>query len=439
MRFLAACKTYVAMPFSILGKLVSSAGQTLFGTQKAVNYILKDSDNLHPVNISVSSISIFCNFFVNCVTRVPALYYKFTSTSESPAPTVALKTCCSKVSGCLCGDFSPCPSGSAYFVLRASGAVSAIFTSINAYLGAITLSEFIASLSGSDIHDGGWIDTTVQASAVLLAVTSFASYYTYNLRKVEESSRKFSQYLEDRKDPHTAEENTLNKKHALAWLIASFSIISAPFLAYFSTKHALIKIPKGTLIPDTALKALAGGSSVSSLLTTSVINVPSIYTFLAEENISYPETTRFKILRYLTYGIGSVDSLLTGLGNYRGVIETFKDISALDPYGPIITLAIICGLSTTASNFTFSVYDGYNKFMLDLYKHRNYTDIPDGLVETRIENLDAIAINDSDAPRLYGMQGPQLFTPPPSPTSPARTIASSASSASRLIVPSSTH
>jgi hypothetical protein len=74
-----------------------------------------------------------------------------------------------------------------------------------------------------------------------------------------------------------------------------------------------------------------------------------------------------KTVRTNAIVFGSLDSLSSGLCTANGVINSATEMAKLNPYGPIILLAALAGISSGINNALFSVRVGYHDFVQGLY------------------------------------------------------------------------
>jgi hypothetical protein len=157
-----------------LGKIVASTGQTLFSTHHALGYILKNLPTSALINI-ISVIAAICTLLVISITRIPAIYKQFqvSPRQEGIAANLHEDNFYQKLS---------------YNTLVSCNIAAGIFSSVGAYLGTVTIVEFIASFYNHSTANG--VAAYTQICATFIALASFASFYSFNIQKAKINSIK---------------------------------------------------------------------------------------------------------------------------------------------------------------------------------------------------------------------------------------------------------
>lgn len=331
-------KNFIIAIFS-LGKIIAASGQTLFTARHALSYMLKNVSIDCPTNI-ISGIFAGCTLFIISITRVPAIRLQFGSgLQEKNIAHPFANSCCKKY---------------AYHMLVCFNSAAGVFSSIGAYLGTVTIVEFISGLGNYHVHT-----IFTQAFAILVAISSFASYYSFNIRKAKINSIHLIEKI------NFQIPKLLMNKIVLKTMIVSFlNVASVPFIAYFLTRNALYKMPyMDLLLSAYHIKWIAAFSAFTALIANLTTTVAAMHEYFieSEKEDRSKEPAFWLSLRYITYAAGLIDSSANGLGNFLGVITISHDVFNTSLYNDyIILIAIGCGMSATLLNLAFSIRQGFN-------------------------------------------------------------------------------
>lgn len=212
--------------------------------------------------------------------------------------------------------------------------------------------------------------TYINLFSILIAITSFASYYSFNIQKAKYNSANLIMNIKN--------NNLLSFDTVLfkAFIVSLLNIVSIPFIAYFLTKNAIYKMTYIThFLSGNCIKWIAIFSAITALITCLSTTVPAVHEYFNQnKNHNEMESMRWLTLRFTTYFAGLFDSVANGMGNFLGVIYITNDVFNISIYNNhIIILAIGCGISATLLNLAFSIRQGFND--LNLQKKINQSDI----------------------------------------------------------------
>lgn len=325
------------------GKIVASSGQTLFSTHHALSYILKNTSIGSLIN-TISVIAAFCTLVVISITRIPAIYKQFQVNPEHKVMAANL------YKENFYQKFS-------YNTLVSCNIAAGIFSSVGAYLGTITIIDFVANFYRHSTANS--LVAYTQISAIVIAFASFSSYYAFNIQKAKTNSIKIINHI------NQTNVFQINKVFIKTFMISFLNIVSVPFIAYFLTKSALYKIPHlSYLLPAASIQLIAGFSAITALIASLTTTVAAMHEYFTEQdNISsrQTDTLSWLTLRYITYGTGLIDSSANGLGNYLGVIAISHDVFNTDLCNQyVVIIAVGCAISAALLNLAFSIRQGFN-------------------------------------------------------------------------------
>ena len=343
-------------------RLFSSAGSALFTLMNVFKFFNQEASIvLRPL----SYLAIGINIYAMLATRIASIFRQFRGETaphlpQENQPATTTPTAPQKKQCCACHCELGIKGSLVYSIFVASGILSSLFSSLNNYLGAITLMEFIGKEGfKSDVHDEEWKEITIQSIAILCAISNLISYHSFNVRKIKENARNLAQKIQANKNC------TCDANIAKTISISLFSLVSSIFISYFSTNKAVRKIPH-ILIPEKiiiALSATAGGSSLGAAL---IADIPSLYDALSknqQEEKRYQPTDTPRIespLRKTTYTIGSIDAGNTlGCSTFISITNTMGDLFQINAHGYIMIPAAMCAISKTILGSTFFVRKGY--------------------------------------------------------------------------------
>lgn len=369
-------KITAVIVFSV-GKCIAASGQTLFGMQHALSYCLK-SKGLDPIHMPLLIITTLSTFLVIVITRIPAIYRQFFRAEKN-----------NLLAGSMLGneknyviDKSKLKQFIFHFLVIC-GFIAGAFSAFGSYLGTITINNFIIRFLGNNFHQTSSQLVGIQCFAILVAISTFISFYTFNFRKTKQNVAKL--LVIDIKF-------TLNSAIIKTFGVSLLSLVSTPFLAYFLTKHALYQVPHLTIwLPEYFLKAIATLSSLTALIASLTTNVPATHEFFSKHtdavprvalrssvdlNNREPYNTRqndaapllWTFLKRTTYTAGFGDSIANGLANFMSVLDVAFDAFNIDPQGLIIIFATFCGISSAILNANFSIRQGFQDFAHDYQK-----------------------------------------------------------------------
>lgn len=435
-------KSTVKAIFFSTGRMISSPGASNFNMTKFMMYALMVQEN-NPWITALGLTALAANAYVNAVTRVPAIFRTFREADPAPAalpppatnPHQPLAQIQEEENNNLStaliahndpSDAEPAEEKAevvttpkhpvttkgrtAYWLLKVSGWLSGCFTSLNAYLGAVSLYLFIQHLfdpSHDPAQDELWEKSIRIGFASGISLSSFVAFYSFIIENIESVATNFGLYVEN-------PNKTIDRHWAYAVLYCSGNILSAPFNAYFATVNTLNTIPGLNLMPEIWINGISAVSSASAAITGAANNIPSTHSFITtvgccrsniqEEKLDFIETPRWRFLRITTNVIGILDGIFTAAGTHNSVVNTLaKAPFNCDPYGPVVTLGLYCGTSSGFNNFTFSVRDGFRKFETDVLTRAQHKGSPHPKV-------------DEDDFMPFDLGGVSMFvTPRPSP------------------------
>lgn len=328
-----------------LGKIIGATGQTVFSVNHAFHYAFKN------INIEywINCISIFaagCTLLVIVMTRVPAIYRQLTVPIKQQTISNILNAHDKKFF---------------YRILINCNIISGFFSSIGAYFGALIIIEVVLNIENHSITAKEII--FYQTCAILVAISSFVSYYSFNIPKAKLNSIKFIDNLRQKNFKFI-----MNKHGLKTCFVSLLNVLSVPFIAYFLTKNAIYKMPYiSTHLSSMTIQWIAAFSSITALIASLTTTVPALHAYFNKNEMEYSnqDSVFWKILRYMTYSAGFVDSGASGLGNFLGVILISHDVFNISLYNNyIILFAIGCGLSAMSLNLSFSIRQGFNETLL---------------------------------------------------------------------------
>ena len=291
-----------------------------------------------------SSIAAVCTLLIISITRVPAIHRQFRPALKENNVFFSL------ADNCL---YKKC----IYYILIYFNIAAGVFSSIGAYLGTITIIEFISYIYNGPIHGPKWIIFS-QAFAIFIAISCFASYYSFNIHKAKSNTLNLI-----RKINRPNLKTLRNKNFFKTFMVSFLSVVSVPFIAYFVTKNAFYKMPYiNTAFSVSSIQWIATFSALTALIACLTTNVSALHEFFSKcKRLDFPKSTYWASLRNITYTAGLVDSAATGLGSFLGVITISRDIFQASLYdGYILYIAIGCGISAALMNLSFSVRQGFN-------------------------------------------------------------------------------
>lgn len=343
----------VVLPTIIsVGRMISSAGQTLFILPKFFQLLAillpqfqkwmgKDEAK---INDYVTYALIGCTVVINLSTRVPRIYAQFNpSQFADPVPEEQIEL----------GKTGT----SIYLTLRCLNYLSAGFTLLVSYLNAMTFIEFLSAKFNTNPHASD-AEYFTQSDAILLAFCATATYAIYSFRKAAPNSKITAKNLENLTIPHD--------KYALITLaISGVGTMTVPFLNFFSTESALGKIP--ITLTKTIKYIVASFSATSGLASHLMTQIPAVYNSLSEDKnmIRYAQEPCWnKPVKVMVYGAGVGDFTATAISNFTGTLNTCHNVIGIPERHPaLIACSIVGANSTAALNFFFSVYEGLKDTM----------------------------------------------------------------------------
>jgi hypothetical protein len=387
------CLKFVARPLFSAGKVISSAGQTLFGVQGAAAYILEVAEGCvmyNPIVMGIALGFVAADVFINLMTRVPAIYHQLRTI---PEPIPSLQTDKPKPSftervGNVCrgiGNFCKTTASivcsprrllgySVFGFTVLGGVVSSQFSSLAAYLGAVKLpelSEFFLKnhqdeCAANDHHStySDTVRTALYVYGAVIALSSLMSFISFNLKKVWTNSKK----LRDRIINEDSKKRPLNKiAFGLAFFMTLLNLAGNIGLAFRGTMSALGKLPKFlNADKQTKVSVWSTISSSSTLLTTTPFALYNFFDqFFSKERDELLDEMfkQYSKLSTATKIIGIFSSIGIGLSNLAGITALLAVLGA-NPYAwGIILLGGLSGLSTAVSNYAFTIIQGLEDYL----------------------------------------------------------------------------
>lgn len=366
-----------------LGKGVASMGLTLFGMIQFLEKLTGEKNSA--ISIPLSLITTSATFTLTCFTRIPAIFDKFSSKNEEEAVSLPYHFRVRNFEeldlikeeedeernrlGCCAHIF--------IHTFTLVGVVSGTFASLSALLGTKTLMEFILNqtseliynetsyneTSRGDPYEDAWKENLINAFALFIAFSNLMSFFSYNVEDVTNNVKSFVLSCKNGSwEIHIGYA-------CLTALISAPVLISSPFVANFSTSHALRQLP--FKLSDPTIKYL-GITSSSIKLTTDLLTFPrTTYEFLTKMFLSKTNSSDNRIntkcqmaIANVTLAAGGVDSFAEGCKTYVGVLSTLQLFKILPDY-PLLLMAFsaMCGGSAVASNMTFGVRKGVLQFL----------------------------------------------------------------------------
>lgn len=289
-----------------------------------------------------------CTLFIVSITRAPAIHRQF---HAERIPDLFLK-------------IESIYRKAIYYFLMIANISAGIFSSAGAYLGTITIIEFVAITFNHPIVNT-WQVTLAQLFSLFIAASSFAAFYSFNMHKAKINSIKLASL-------NKKNSNALFSKTAFKTLIVSLlNIISLPFIAYFLTKHAFHKMPcLLSYVSSNVIKCIAFFSAITALVSSLTTTVAAMYEYFGEVKSSdHNESTFLASFRYITYMTGIVDCSAGGLGAFLGVLTVTNDLF-FAPNQYVILLAIGSALSYAVLIFSFSVRQGFNDVIEYIHRRK---------------------------------------------------------------------
>lgn len=340
-------KTYLVIIILCVGKIIGATGQTLFNVHNSLNYIFQSINTNFAINMA-SIFAALCTLFIVSITRSPAIHRQFHS----------------RLIPDLSFDIKNIYRKSLYHFLVVANIVAGVFSSVGAYLGTITLIEFIANICQHPITNT-WEIIISQGIALFFSISSFVAFYSFNIYKAKLNSIKLA---------------TINKKSSKAFfnriaiktaIISFLNVLSLPFISYFLTKHALHKMPcLLDFLSLSIIKYIAVFAAVTALISSLTTTVAAMHEYFSEpKNPDQSESTFLAAFRYITYMTGIVDSSASGLGTFLGVVTISDDLFCA-PNHFVIVLAVGSALSSALLIFSFSVRQGFNDLIEYLQRRR---------------------------------------------------------------------
>lgn len=273
--------------------------------------------------------------------------------------------------------------------LKGLGLSSITFASLITFLGTVTFFKFL----GGDPTEHDYpkeleifLEALMYTAAGVTVVSKFYSSYTYvYLSATKKSAESIANWSIGLKNPNQLTVTLTRwqeaKKYGTTLGLSIFSIISAPFLAFYTTQQTLLNIPYlnyyTTFIFNFSLM-----STFSSFVNDTISKSPAVReTFEAwwynrETNSAKIKALLDARMPWLTganigmFVVGSIDSALTGASYTVYFMLTSHVVFGADLYNPyLFAFASACGVSATFINYAFSVRRGWHDFMADqIYK-----------------------------------------------------------------------
>lgn len=355
MRFLKFVRKNIVPSLVSFCRLFYTAGQAFFGSQAVAAYFSKliSKPFTNVLGFVYSGICITAAVLINAGTRVPQIFQIF-----SPKKKSLLRSSFDSQD-----DYASLRR-SGKFIFHASNfstEVSGLVQALQAYFGSIIMSEFIASQARTDAHDEAWKEALVQTTAVIIAMTSLATFYAYDKKILKHDGFVIAKLLQDRDfNFDTQTKKTLTK----TLLSVSLQLLASPFLAFFWTEPAIRIIPGmerylGEL-PIKMLTSICGFSAFTAGVTATVSDYQFFSLKKSDPNNNLKNS---KLLLGTTMTFGGIDSTAAALGNGAGFVIACNQLFKINPYGPILIAAIPIGISFGLRNMTFSVAPGYEEWL----------------------------------------------------------------------------
>lgn len=334
-----------------LTKIVSSMGQTFFGTRQATDYVFKTTTAEHSAALPIKIAAMTARTGTTLLTTVPVLRMQYGPSTESIV------------------EEQPENDPTSSIVLRWRGKIangllisSSIFSSFNSevmgtYFGTIVLSEVLKQLLRDDPKrpDEGWEIGLTQTTAIVTALMMLAPWYAYGFKKI---IRPGARLISEKADDLSIQFDRHMAKTAIA---SGPMLIIGPAMAYYWTKPTFDQIPYANKFLDAKfIEGYAIASAVSAVFA-GLPGMPLLYSYFANNvPTQIPQTALTKVLRACIYTFGGIDTLTGGAMTFVGVVKTAEGIFGIDPYHPgIIVAGGISALSAMVLNAAFSVKLGF--------------------------------------------------------------------------------
>lgn len=346
------------------GKVVSSAGQTIFILPKAMIWYMNDPDYKTDWRDSIGF--IISNVIITSGTRVPAIFRRFNSAAPpSSASKIELKA----------------KGKTIYLTLSTLTVVSGMFASLSTFLNSIKFGHYIDDNFihiDHDNDDGECSHTTelvINSLAITFTLANLASFAIYNVARSMDNARIIGKYVDEGKFPWK------NRQAAYTIGIAGAGVVCTPLFAYLSTSTALEEVPYVKLAPGVVKKIARGTSFVASLTSQLMTNVPAVYrTFTGQLRTQHQDHALWETpYKVVIYTAGAPDTFGTFISGMVGAVHSIPAIADMIPGMPeidshdpaLITAGVVFSTSSAALYYLFNIHEAAVTTIQDAHSSRN--------------------------------------------------------------------
>ena len=214
-----------------------------------------------------------------------------------------------------------------------------IFASLNSYLGTLTLCEKYNINS-----------TTLPWCAF---ATNILSFYCFNLPK---SIAKAATINLDKTHLPQPKDISSCGKMVFKVIFTALGISAYSFLAFFGTRHSLIKQTAMTTNTNSRL-ALSATSACCAFATISFTRAPAFWELSSNrKRLQFQkQDCKLKALIGILFSTGALDIIITGINYYTSTIDTINEVSPSHE-DSFIPLAISFAITGAILHFAFAIY-----------------------------------------------------------------------------------
>lgn len=365
-RFIRNTFTILGSSVVTAGRMIVNAGQHTFNIKKAADQWIGDVK--HPAVLPITAVAIISNAILNLLTRGPANYRLFRKEETKEDDGITLSTSMKLI----------------YYFGMATGYVSGIMQSVNAYFTAIALLElFMQESQRTDAtpeQKEAYQEYIKIAFGLTLFTTNFITFLAWNQKKIRSNLREGLDVMQKRlftnnDDGQNAQERpSCNKTVVFAALITIGGMLPSPFMAYFGTQSALTRVQLtfdqlGWFhVPNSVIQGCTYMSTFTAPFTQALNLAPSVYKLIQGDETAI--THHFKgeaLYVFAVYSTGMIDASFSGLQALTGTQATAVDLKPdfnTRQLGFILPAAG-SSLCSAILTFAFSAVDAANETKRD--------------------------------------------------------------------------
>lgn len=386
MRWLIKAFWYFVALICLAGRIIYAAGQTYFGMKSTTDYMKAAPQ----VSTAINLTAVTTTAISTLIGKTPAALAHLGPTSRSDrhaAPAAARPPL-----GWTAWIFKKTIDGSGFFY--------GVTNSIAGYFSTLVLGD------ATGLNSKTW-KASFQGTGATVAVTSLASYYSYDFKRICENSEQMARALDERSIPG-------NRPMAYTLGVAFAIVPTYVGQAYFWARPSIVALPYAETVLHDAGINLGVILACATTFFTVIGWMPSVYNHFAgkdreQERVAIPPTFGSSLLRSAAYFSGVGDSLGgNGMGPFISMIVMLNSLFGWNPYGWMIGYAAVCGVNAAITNMMFSVLPGLDDAEQMIYRPRP-----------------AAVVSDVEAPLLPEEAGQRRYGTADAPTRPFRSASQS--------------